>query len=317
MASPPATLAQLAGTPLRIGPADTSGPLAVFPVFSSAGRVAYRPWRSVAGPGAAVRELDGAASVRDVVVANATGGALLVVEGELLFGGRQDRLSDTSMLVAARTSVRLPVSCVEAGRWSGAWPVPAFAPGPSVAPPALRRSVSAGVASHANAPVPGDGPPRADQCRVWEEVARMFAHAGVTSATASVREVFAARRAAIEPLAAAIPCHPGQTGAVAAIAGRIVAIDWMSRPDAFAALHGPLVAGYAHDALDDNAPVAPPDRNQIRAVVDGLLASRPNRRRPSPGIGDDLRLTGAWGAAGALAVDGRLVTLAAFPASTP
>lgn len=315
MASPPATFAQLAGTPLRIGPADTSGPLAVFPVFSAAGRAAYRPWRSAAGLGGAVRERDGAASVRDLVVANATGDALLVTEGELLFGGRQDRVADASVLVAARTSVLLPVSCVEAGRWSGPWPIAAVVPGRSVAPPALRRQVAAGVASHASRP--GNGPPRADQCRVWEEVARMFGPAGVTSATASVREVLAARRAPIARLAAAIPARPGQTGAVATIGGRIVALDWVSRPEVFAALHGPLVAGYAHDALDDDAPVGPPGPDRVRAVVDGLLASRPTGRRPSPGLGDDLRLAGAWGVAGALAVGGRLVTLAAFPASAP
>ena len=42
----------------------------------------------------------------------------------------------------------------------------------------------------------------------------------------------------------------GQLGALVAIGGRFSVLDWVGRADVFAALHGPLVQGYALDALE-------------------------------------------------------------------
>lgn len=42
---------------------------------------------------------------------------ILLVEGELLVGGDQDRTMNGTVLCPPRTLIDVPVSCVEAGRW--------------------------------------------------------------------------------------------------------------------------------------------------------------------------------------------------------
>jgi O-antigen ligase len=61
--------------------------------------------------------------------------------------------------------------------------------------------------------------------------------------------VFEGRRRQLDDIANMIEMHRSQVGMLAAIGGRFVVLDHVSRPDAWAALHRALVRGYALDAL--------------------------------------------------------------------
>src|SRR6185437_7800786 len=47
---------------------------------------------------------------------------VLIIDGEEVVGGNQNRVVNTSLLVPAPSKFDLPVSCVEHGRWSEARP---------------------------------------------------------------------------------------------------------------------------------------------------------------------------------------------------
>lgn len=65
-----------------------------------------------------VSELE-SASVPQIQVHNPTATPLLIPAGKVLSGGRQTRTVNVSILVAAGSTIVIPVSCVEAGRWNG------------------------------------------------------------------------------------------------------------------------------------------------------------------------------------------------------
>jgi len=227
--------------PLRLGEPDVSGPLAVFPVFGPDPALEYVSFAQSAGAGVHVRELDGGASVNDLVVENRTGTAVLLYEGEEVMGAQQDRTLDTSVLVAAGASVTVPVSCVEHGRWDASRHGEDFAPAPRSAYPELRRMKN----RSARARVVAGQAARADQHAVWNEVSSRSADMGVQSDTGAMGDIFRDRHDALERIVAGIGLHDGQTGALALAGGRVVVLDHVSRPEVFAALHGPLVSGYA------------------------------------------------------------------------
>ena len=62
------------------------------------------------------------------MVVNPTDVAVLLYEGEEVLGAQQNRTFDVSVLVPAGASVRVPVSCVEHGRWESARHDEAFRP---------------------------------------------------------------------------------------------------------------------------------------------------------------------------------------------
>ncbi|MEJ7826483.1 MAG: DUF6569 family protein, partial [Solirubrobacteraceae bacterium] len=129
--------------------------------------------------------------------------------------------------------------------------------------------------------------------------------------TSAMHDVFRAREDVLAKAAAGVTRRPGQLGAVAVAGGRPIVCDWVGRAEAFAALHGPLVRGYALDAVE--APVGTPvtgaDVEQwLRCVL-----STQGTVRPTPGSGAALHFVNAVVEGTALVHDGELLQLCAFP----
>src|SRR5215210_3677314 len=78
--------------------------------------------------GLVVREVDDQGAVNSLLVENPLGLPVL-----LYAGAKQNRILDTTTLVAAKTRTLVSVSCVERGRW--AYHTPDFAPAPHAAYP--------------------------------------------------------------------------------------------------------------------------------------------------------------------------------------
>ena len=53
----------------------------------------------------------------ELMVENKGDMRVLFIEGEELVGAKQNRILNTSILVPAKSKTKIPVSCVERGRW--------------------------------------------------------------------------------------------------------------------------------------------------------------------------------------------------------
>jgi hypothetical protein len=126
--------------------------------------------------------------------------------------------------------------------------------------------------------------------------------------------VFRSRGDQLVQLEQAFPLQPGQSGALLAL-GDDLCLDYVSRPDAFARLYPKLLTGYMLDALErlDGKPT-PVERQH--AFVDATEAAA-TARRPSPGLGADVRLSGAGVLGSGLELEGELLQLCAFTSRGP
>jgi hypothetical protein len=302
----------LLAEPLRVGNPDIAGPLAVFPVFGPEPHQTYRAFAEAIADGFRIGELDSGASVNDLAVENPTGTAVLLYEGEEVLGAQQNRTFDTSVLVAAGAKVRVPVSCVEVGRWGGRRRRESLRPAPQSAYPRLRRE----KARQSRLRVAAGLDARADQGEVWREVAAKGSRIGVSSPTGAMHDMFERRRDRLAEIGSAIHLHDGQLGALVAIAGKTQVLDLVGRPDVFASLHHPLVQGYALDALEHETPEAPeaPEPETARGFTLLVTDCTPDHRARGAGIGEELRFAANGVTGSALVHDGELITLTAFPA---
>jgi hypothetical protein len=123
--------------------------------------------------------------------------------------------------------------------------------------------------------------------------------------------VFEGRRADLGALAGAIAHHGDQVGALVAIGDRFVVLDHVSEPAVWAALHGPLVQGYALDALEcGEGSFAQPSLDDARDFVRQLLDA-PFAAAVAVGLGEAQRFDHGGLTGRALRVDGELVALTA------
>jgi hypothetical protein len=297
----------------HLGEPQISGPLAIYPIFGPRPRLRYRSLAHAAERGAYITELDGGASVNDVLITNASDQGVLLFEGELIAGAQQNRTIDQPVLIPAGAQIKIPVSCVEHGRWDDERHAEPFIVAPHAADPELRRTKRATANRRSRA---GDEP-RPDQHEVWHEVDQRLECHGVTSASAAFTDLFDAKRASLDELKRPIRVLDGQQGAVVEIAGEPVALDLVSRPEAFADLFPRLLDGYALQALTTvTADVPPRGEPSDEAALDFFELVLSSRRRwiPSPGMGDAFtptrrRLNGCG-----LHVDRELIALSSFPA---
>jgi hypothetical protein len=284
-----------------LGEPQVAWPLVVYPVFGpTRPRLAYRTFAQAVELGALARERERGAAVRALVVENPTELPLLVYEGEEVLGAQQNRTFAASALVAAGDTLELDVTCVEQGRWDSRRHRERMRPSPQAADPSLRRL----------ARVSANAIGSADQAQVWSAVAYRMVEHDVASQSAAMSDVFDHRRGDLDSLGRGIRHLDGQVGAVAAVAGRPVVLDLVSRAEAFACLLPRLAQGYALDALD--SPESKPDGEAAEAFLcDALRAPRLETR--TAGMGNGLAIGSPALLGSGLEHSGELIQLSAFP----
>jgi hypothetical protein len=282
------TLAPHLAVQITVAEPSVVGSLAVFPLIADREpSVRYVSFAEAVQSGATVKELAGGASVNDLIVRNPLDAPVLLYEGEEVLGAQQNRTFDVSALVAANSVLQVPVSCVEAGRWDGGRHEEVFAPAPQTANPRLRRMKN----TQSRASVAAGLEARAEQGEVWREVAETAARHGVNSPTGAMHDVFERRRDQLDEIMSAVQMHCSQVGMLAA-------------------LHGPLVQGYALDAI--GVPDAsPPATADARDFIE-LLMTAPCGTGPAVGLGEGLQFSFGGLSGTGLLCDSELVTLTAF-----
>jgi hypothetical protein len=251
--------------------------------------------------GFAITEVDDAGAVPELTVHNPLDKDVLLYDGEELLGAKQNRILNVTVLVGAHTKTRIPVSCVEQGRW--AQRSQAFAAAGHAAHPEMRRRKSAQLLA---APLARG----AAQHAVWDEVRATAERLGAASPTAAHADTYATRDTDLAALRTAFPLAPSQCGAVFAI-GDSLCLDFVSRPEAWARLYPKLLDGYLLDALGRLDGKLTADSEGFVAEV----AKATTRTSASAGRGDDLRLSGNGVTGSGLELDGELLQLSAFTAT--
>lgn len=188
----------------------------------------------------AVRELNGKsgdAQVPAVEVRNKGQHPVYLLGGEMILGGKQDRIISSDTVVPNNKRwTRVKVFCVEQGRWRGQRM--AFRSGGAVAHLALQKAAMSG-----------------SQGAVWAEVARKNLKHGTQSNTSTYRRTIqnAKLRKKISPyrkkIAKMIPANKKLAGMVFAINGKIRVVDLFGNPVLYASLQDKLMSAYILEAL--------------------------------------------------------------------
>lgn len=293
------TLADLTpGEPLH------HGALTVVPLLAPA--ASDPDWLTLAEAGDAVliTEVSETGEVPFLKVVNDADRAVLLLDGEELVGAKQNRVLNTTVLVAARASVVIPVSCVERGRW--AWRGRRFAASDVSLFASARRAKAAQVTDLLHR----TGRHLSDQREVWDAVSERAARVEAESATEAMHEVYERHRGAVAEAREALAPRPGQVGAIVYLAGAWAGFEVLAGPRLFERAWPRLAAGYVADALGvrPRKRLTPP----FADVVDLLMRS-PVEPAPSVGLGEEHRVAGGKAVGAALVAEGRVAHLMAFP----
>ena len=190
------------------------------------------------------------ASVPGLLVKNPTDKPVLVVEGEHLVGGNQNRSVNTTVLVPPMSELEIPVSCVERSRWGQRR---AYAKNSSF----LHSRVRSRLQETVNTSMRNRGSRRGDQHAVWEEVDGVLNKLNVESETASAADAEQVYRRsgslseAVSQLVRLGPL-PNQNGVVVTQGKWVKAVDLFGSPNLLAAHWGRLIRSYLLETSKQN-----------------------------------------------------------------
>ena len=255
---------------------------------------------------ARVEEVSEAGSVPELRFTNSGAMPVLIVDGEELVGAKQNRVANLTILAPAGKTITIPVSCVEAGRWRASREDFAaskrvhFAKGRA----ARARSVSESL-EH-------DRGRFSDQAQVWRDISAKAQRMNVASPTQAMAAIFEDHARRVEEYVGTFTAGAAESGAVFAIGGEVVGLDFFSEPATFRATLPKLVRSYAVDALEQPNGKACDDAKKRASTFLGHLCAADERQYPAVGLGTDVRLSGPGVVGGALVVDGDCVHMVAF-----
>ena len=253
-----------------------------------------------------VTEVSEGGSVPHLAVANEATKLVLFLDGEELIGAKQNRILNTSVLVPPKSRTKIPVSCVEQGRWRYA--APDFQAG-GYSPSKLRARKSRDVGRNLRA----SGQAMGDQGAVWDEVAANQACLGSHSPTMAMHDAIEQRRESLDGYLKALPYPQGACGVWVSMNGGFAALDLFDRPETLERIWPRLMTGYALDALASLNRKDPPLAPRGALHILGRVGQTPCQPCPSVGVGEDWRFEAEDLVGQALVADGVCVHLSAFP----
>lgn len=233
---------------------------------------------------------------------------LLILEGEELVGGKQNRIVNTSIVIMGRTVIKIPVSCMEAGRWTIRRED--FASGEAVFPAKSRARQKESVSYN----LLREGSFRSDQGAVWDEVSLSLHQMSAASPTADFRAARIKASHQIESFVEAFHPVAGEVGAIFVSKNGILGLELLATAELFGRCAKKIIRSFAFEVLaDDNLTNVPSEAatawwEKVRGVTLG--------RHSSPGAGEDLRAEAGDLIGSGLLWDSALVHFSCFPGET-
>ena len=183
-------------------------------------------------------------SVPDLKVINKSSTMVLILDGEELVGAKQNRIVNTTILVPGDSTIIIPVSCVEQGRWS--YKSPSF----STEDRMMSSNLRAMKSQHVNFSVREEGKFRSDQGALWEEISEKARRHDAASPSMAMSEIYKKEKPVLKEYIDGFSNTESQMGAVFMIDGKVAGMDCFGKPETFLSVFKKLIGSYALDAID-------------------------------------------------------------------
>ena len=257
--------------------------------------------------GVRIEEVDEDGAVSQLKVVNRADRPVLILDGEELVGARQNRIVNTTLLIAAGSEIIIPVSCVEQGRW--AYSTPSFQSEKRMMSSALRARKSVDI----QCSLKRSGTFMSDQGAIWSDIARKARSMKAESPSMAMARIYEKEAPRLRDYVGRFRLLDGQVGAIFAINGQVVGAEFLGGVEPFAKTFRKIIESYALDAIDSFATKAHKKvaKKEATSLLKDISSGR-HQTYPSVGLGTDIRIKSRGLTGFALALDGRLLHLSVF-----
>ena len=263
-----------------------------------------------------VTEVTEGGSVPNLKVVNDLDSDVLILDGDILVGAKQNRSVTTTIIIGKKTTSVINVNCVEKGRWD--YKGRSFKAGEQPVYSKLRATKARSVTMN----LKNNRGFVADQGAVWNNISMKAASLSMHDAafkpsrTGAADELYSSYEKRVRGYEKTFSLKPDQVGFVVLISGKVVGCDIFGNPGVFRRVYAKSIKSYILDAIEQafiNKKAAEAEEPKREAAT--FLASIEKLKIeafPSTGKGINVRLEGKT-SNGFAALDGnQVVHMAAF-----
>ena len=195
-------------------------------------------------------------TVNTIIVENKSVVPLLLVDGEEIVGGDQNRIMDATILIAPQSEMKVPVNCTEHGRWGFK---SEFKQSEHIAN--YRTRLAKHHALRSNASV---------QQAVWDSIDELETSRSFSSPTQAMSESYENAKADLDEFLDAFSVVEGQSGIVVLIDGEVKGFEVFLNSEIYREYHEKIIKSYLINAeiTDDVFTI---NNDAIKSVIDNAL----------------------------------------------
>jgi hypothetical protein len=210
-------------------------------------------------------------TVNELLFENNSRKPILLLAGEVVRGGRQDRMVGTDMILPPGKTRKINVFCVEHGRWTDMGDKGEFKSPSVMADKALRQKAEAGGGRAGN------------QGAVWDEVEKSIDEFKAAAPTQNYREIMKTEKfkdgeGIIDRFHDAFAndhaegMAEGVAGFALAYNGEVQSIEYFASPAIFSKYKDKLIRSYVTSALKNMQESSPVDLDEVKDFISKSLS---------------------------------------------
>ena len=223
---------------------------------------------------------------------------LILIDGDEITGAMQNRIINDTLLIPAKSTINIPVSCTEHGRW--------HTKGEGAESRTFKPSLYSANHSTRSRKSRASYEERDYQGEVWDSISEFESRSNFKSMTSALNDSYENLKEKQNDYLNKFKIEEGQNGVIFIVNGELKGLELFYNHSIYKEYHEKLFRSYIIEAIVDEKSENEADRLEIMRILENISSSECKSFK-SIGLGDNLKFSNDFGSGSGLVYDDELI----------
>ena len=228
---------------------------------------------------------------------------LILIDGDEITGAMQNRIINDTLLIPAKSTINIPVSCTEHGRW--------HTKGEGAESRTFKPSLYSANHSTRSRKSRASYEERDYQGEVWDSISEFESRSNFKSMTSALNDSYENLKDKQNDYLSKFHIEDGQNGVIFIVNGEVKGLELFYNHSIYKEYHEKLCRSYIIEAIVEKKSVDNIDRLKLMKVLENISQSE-FKSKKSIGLGDNLKFSNDFGSGSGLVWEDELIHMTFF-----